>query len=83
MYILYEIEYMSYEGNLRTSSYILKTENEISEQYAMTVYKMNSDAWGDSPCNMISASIVNVCESKEEICDYCNYNGIFAEIYTE
>ena len=49
----------------------------------LVVHKMNSDAWGDSPCNMISASIVNVCESKEEICDYCNYNGIFAEIYTE
>ncbi len=81
-YHLYEVEYMSCEGNYRTAHIILASDSdEVSDEIAMSEYYSNSDSFGDSPSQMIDAHHITTISSSEEMSEYCNSQNIFAETY--
>ena len=79
---LFEVEYMSCEGNYRTANVILESDyDEISTDLAQSEYYANSDYFGDSPAEMVGGSHITTCNSSDEIAAYCSASGIFAETY--
>jgi ABC-type uncharacterized transport system auxiliary subunit len=81
-YHLYDVEYISCEGNRRTANVIIESENdEVSADTAQSVYYSNSDAWGDSPAQMVSGYLITTFSSCEEMNSYCASQNIFAETY--
>ncbi|MNK64652.1 hypothetical protein D3C87_839220 [compost metagenome] len=80
---LYEVQYISCEGNYRTANVILESDcDEVSAETAQSEYYSNSDAWGDSPSNMVGGHFITTCYSSDEMADYCNSQNIFAETYS-
>lgn len=82
-YHLYEVEYMSHEGNYRTSHAVLASSNAIEEsvETAMSTYYANSDSFGDSPSQMVGATYITTLLSPEEMAALCGSTGIYAETY--
>lgn len=82
VYQVFAVEYMSYEGNYRTSDVVFQTEDtfELSESFASSEYHANSGAYGDSSCTMISATLQTICETREALDEYCDSNNIFPDI---
>ncbi len=79
---VFEVSYVSCEGNSRTANIILKSyDSEVSEGAAQSEYRANSDAWGDSPSVMTGAYLMTTLTSEEEMYEYCRHNNVFAEVY--
>jgi len=80
---LYEVQYISCEGNHRTANVVLKSDSdEASVELAQSEYYANSDAWGDSPSQMVGGHLITFCHSAEEMATYCDSQSIFAETYS-
>lgn len=82
MFQVFEVEYMSYEGNFRRSDIVLESEHEISDERAMSEYRSNTGCMGDDACDMISAHCVATFDSRAETEEYCRRNDVFSEIHT-
>lgn len=81
-YHLFEVEYISCEGNFRTANIVVESDDEVSVDTAQSVYYSNSDCFGDSPSQMVGGHLILVFESSDEMSDYCNRSNIFAETYS-
>ena len=80
---LFEVAYISCEGNHRTANVILSSDSDdVSAETAQSEYYANSDAWGDSPAKMVGGHLVTFCHSAEEMATYCDEQSIFADTHS-
>lgn len=85
IYRLYEVDYISYEGNYRSANIILYSDENYPydnhEDNASSTYYSNSGCYGDDPSTMVCSRFVTECSSLEEMEEYCGKFGVFAEYY--
>ena len=80
---LFEVEYISCEGNHRTANVIIESDcDDVSVEQAQSEYYANTDSWGDSPSQMVGGYHITLCHSAEEMSKYCNEQSIFADTYS-
>ena len=80
-FYLFEVSYISCEGNSRTANIIISSLDEVSSDTAQSVYYENSGCYGDDPAQMTDGYLITVSDSKDEMDSYCNSSNIFADYY--
>jgi hypothetical protein len=77
---LFEVEYISCEGNFRTANVVIQsTEAEVSVDSATSAYYSNSDWFGDSPSTMVGGYHITTLNDDMEMSRYCSSQSIYAE----
>lgn len=84
MFQLYEVEYISCEGNYRTASIVLEREpnEEPDTDLAQSTYYANSGCMGDDPSQMVGGRFETSFDDREALDRYCNEYGFYGEIYS-
>lgn len=81
---LYEVEYISCEGNFRTDNVVIKSDDaEPNADRAKTTYYSNSDSWGDSPSEMTGAYHLVTFDNEDDMTAHCRKSNMYPETYPE